>query len=215
MNASLAGNVLTSLRQPAQTVFIADASTMQITGSDNVAMTRHHGGCIAAFVDGHAQSFMADANPVIWGDGEVGTLFSLGAYATVLNCNSDNSVEGTSAVVDEGACVLLCNKTSTVVSPFATIFGGPYSPQAGALKTTMKVTIPPLQDRAFILNCRTSLPLSSIADSSDPAAALARYKTDTTYQFGGPQNPVTITVRKPDSFLEKSPGESNSYTAAP
>jgi len=217
MNGFLTGQNLSKINNASATLLLADGKTNQLLSGDDVDATRHHGGYLASFIDGHLETVPQDDRAMIWGDGDEGVLFAFGATGARITYKGSMLVEGESKTVNEGDAVVLYNDSAMAIKPFIKVTGGMQPAEIGKIRELATMTIAPKHSRVFNLYCMwsTTVPNSAVAPpaSSQPPASLdpaspapafsirppayvTRQTVETTYQFGDQQDPVIITVRK-------------------
>ena len=186
LNFYLYGAAMGSIPVSTQTVMVMDANGPLIQTSGDVA-TRHLGGCIAVFVDGHAEYLHAGSPKVIHEDGDEGTYLCFGAEHTPITFSTGSAASGESQLLIDGEAVLLTNATKEEITPKITVQGGDNPPAAGLIPGASATTLRSELSRAFSLHCRTTA---------------GGKKAETTYTFGETPNSVVITVRE----REETPG---------
>lgn len=189
MNFYLYGVALGDVKQPQNVVLTADANSGLIQEAGDVDMNRHMKGYLASFVDGHVQYYPAVSSPVIWGNGDEGTITSFGALHETVTYTDDNTATGDDSAVEEGGAVYLVNDGAADITAKVSVSGGTTPPTDGLLVASANFQISKDKTKGFALYCYT--------DASGQ-------KVDTTYTFGDPAgaSKVTIICRKP-----KLPGE--------
>ncbi|MHB9133631.1 MAG: type II secretion system protein [Armatimonadota bacterium] len=190
INIYLSGVALGDVKKPAEVLLTADAIDLMLTEKNDVATTRHNKGFVCSFVDGHNAFYPAGSQPIIFGNGDQGTLLSFGALSTPVTYSTNNGnviVAGNDLSVNEGDVLLLINNTGGNLNPAVITISGCTTPPATGLTNPANINIATGQYRAYAIYCGT-----------DGAGE----KVDTAYTFGdntgAPGTFTTVTVKKPE-----------------
>jgi prepilin-type N-terminal cleavage/methylation domain-containing protein/prepilin-type processing-associated H-X9-DG protein len=191
MNFYLYGVAMGDIKEPQKVVVTADANNGLLEEAADVDLVRHNKGYIASFVDGHVQFYPAASSPVIWGNGDEGTLFSFGALHQTVTYSDGSTATGEDGGVSEGDAVLLVNDGATEITAAVSVAGGATPPAQGLLPASANLKISAGKGKAFALYCATDA---------------GGEKVDTTYTFGDPSGTgkVTITCYKPRPLVEEA-----------
>jgi len=184
MNSFLCGVAVGNLKQTTTVLVTADARRNILVTKADADPTRHKDGFIASFADGHA-AHLDEKTPVIWGEGDQGTIYSFAAINTPVTFSDAGTATCLVSGVVEGEAVLLLNTSSAPITAHVTRSGGDTPPLFGGLdpaKATLEID--PGMGRAFSLNCWL--------DSS-----AGNQKVPTTYKFGDDPNAVSLLVTPP------------------
>jgi len=182
LNFSVYGQSRAAMRDPVNTLLIADANAPLIQTGAEIDAKRHNDGYIAVFGDGHVESAGTMHNTkVIFQDGDEGDVLCFGIDFTPINFSSEVSAKGQSSSFTEGDVVLLTNSAKTAITPKVTVSGGETAPAQGLIPGVSPLSIGPGRSRAFTLQCRT---------------ASGGAKVETVYTFGAEPNAVTFYVRE-------------------
>ena len=182
MNATLCGVATGAVKLTSTALLTADAKHNMLISSADADILRHETGFIASFVDGHEQ-FITAATPVIWGEGDQGTLYCFGAINTPVTFTDDGAATCPEGGVIDGGTVLLVNSKNAPITAHVTVTGGTHPPATGGLDpSTAKLDIAVGMGKAFSLNCWT-----------DDSGQIV----DTTYKFGDDPTSVSLLVSKP------------------
>ena len=182
MNQYLCEMPFGAMKDSSNIVMTADANNELLAARDDADVNRHQHGFVVSFVDGHQKFMPAAGCPIIFGEGDEGTVLSFGAINVPVTFTGAAAAKGESTTVEEGSVVLLTNDSTAPITAQVTVSGGDTAPAQGLNPATADLKIAPGKSKAFALNCRTTT---------------TGGKVDTAYTFGVEPNAVTLTALEP------------------